>query len=290
LSKKQTDFSFDDAKKIACSQLSEVVKFMESLHDTLPNKVPIDWAILIRTFEMRVSHASSPCLFEKDVRAIFELAQQLINANPDIAQQLTLFWHLYDEAFAILKSNPKITKYSPSAIINNNLARIKNADLLAENLVSEVKGNPSTFAFPLAFLLAHVVRAETIGYAIWKQLNDVVEKFEKLGLKKYDVELICSVQNTVMKKKDKRTKQNELRSDVKAIRDSIAHGHFLIRKNIDGYEIEFNNDEYPFHRLFSKREFEKFFDLYTLLYKFQLILLNLIELLPILSTHLCMDS
>ncbi|MCW4023341.1 MAG: hypothetical protein NWF02_09305 [Candidatus Bathyarchaeota archaeon] len=243
----------------------------------------------MKTFKMRLNKASSPCLFNKDVQTIFELAQQLINVNPDIAHQLTLFWNLYDTAFAILKSNPKITEYSPSGIINDNLTRIKNADLLAEKLVSEVKSTPSTVAFPLAFLLAHVVRAETISYAIWKQLNDVVEKFEKLGLKKYDVELICSVQNTVTKY-NKRTKRNELRSDVKAIRDSIAHGHFSFRKNTGGYEIEFDNGEYPFHRLFSKKDFEKFFDSYTLLYKFQLTLLNLIELLPILSTHLCMDS
>jgi hypothetical protein len=279
--KKQTDFSFDEAKKVATHHLSALASFMENMHDTLHNKVPLDWAILLRTVEMKVSQASSPCLYEKDEQLIVDLARQLIQANPDIAQQLTQFWNLYAEVFTILKSNPKITGYAPQGIINNNRARIENADLLAENLVSEVRNNPSTFAFPVAFLLAHVVRAETIGFAIWKQLSDIVEKF---GLTKYDIELICSVQNTVVKK-NKRTKQNELRSDVKAIRDSIAHGHFLIRKIADGYEIEFNNDDYPFHKLFSKREFGKFFDLYTILYKFQLTLLLIIELLPILTTH-----
>lgn len=280
--KKQTDFSFNEAKKASAHHLSALASFMENMHDTFQNIVPINWAILLRTLEMKVNQASSPCLYEKDIQPIVDLAQQLIQANPDVTKQLTQFWNLYAEVFTILKSNPKISGYAPQGIIDDNRTRIENADLLAERLVSEVRNNPSTFAFPVAFLLAHVVRAETIGFAIWKQLCDIVEKF---GLTKYDVELICSVQNTVVKK-NKRTKQNELRSDVKAIRDSIAHGHFLIRKIADGYEIEFSNDDYPFHKLFSKREFEKFFDLYTILYKFQLTLLIIIELLPILTTHL----
>jgi len=281
--RKQTDFSFDKAKSVATHHLLELARFMENMHNTLPSKVPLNWAIELQTLEMKVSQASSPCLHEYDIRQIWDLAQQLIQANPDTTQQLTQFWNLYAEVFKILKSNPKNTGYAPRGIVIDNWTRIVNADSLAENLVLDVRNNPSSFAFPVALLLAHVVRAETVGFAIWKQLSDVAKKF---GLKgKYDIELICSVQTTVVKY-NRRTKQNELTSDVKATRDSIAHGHFLIHKIADGYEIEFNNNEYPFHKLFSKREFEKFFDLCTILYKFQLCLLIIIELLPILTTHL----
>jgi hypothetical protein len=283
--KKQTDFSFDEAKMAAIHHLSELASFMENMHYEFHNQVPLDWAITLRTLEMKVSQASNPCLQEYDIRQIWDLAQHLIQAHPDVTHQLTQLWNLYAEVFNILRSNPNNTGYAPRGIIIDNWTRIKNADLLAENLVSEVRNNPSTFAFPVAFLLLHLVRVETIGFSIWKQLSDVAEKFGLTG--KYDIELICSVQNTVVKY-NKEKKQNELRSDVKAIRDSIAHGHFLIRKIADEYEIEFNNNEkgYQFHKLFSKKEFQKFFDLYTILYKFQFTLLIIIELLPILTTHL----
>jgi hypothetical protein len=282
VSKKQTDFNFNEAKKAATHHLSIIASFMEDMNNNFPKSVPLDWAILLRKLEIKISQASSPCLNSVDIKQIDDLGKQLVQGNPDTTKQLELFYNLYVEAFSILKSNPKMG-YAPQGIIDNELARIKNADELSENLVSEAKTNRSTFAFPLALLLAHVVRAETIGYAIWKQLCDVIDNFQKLGLTKYsvdDLELMCSVHNTVIK-----GKKREVRSDVKAIRDSIAHGNFSIHKVADTYEIEFNNSNYPFHKVYSMKEFAQFFDLYTMLYKRQLALLFIIELLPILTTH-----
>lgn len=282
--KKQTDFTFEEAKTMATHYLSVLGNFMESMNQEFKNKVPLDWAILVRELELKVSQASSPCLEKNEIRPILDFARQLIQANPDIRKQLTQFWNLYSEAYRILKSNPGIGGYAPQGIINANRTQIDKADLLAENLVSEVKKNPLTFASPVALLLAHVVRAETVEYSFWKQLNDVVDKFGKYGLGKYDIALICSVQSTVAKY-DKRTKKNVLRSDVRAIRDSIAHGHFVIREIEYGYEIEFDNDEYPFHKVFTGIEFYKFFDLHTMLFKIQLGLLIIIELFPMLAFH-----
>ena len=76
-------------------------------------------------------------------------------------------------------------------------------------------------------------------------------------------------------------------TDVRAIRDATAHGRFKIHMLGNDWMIEFDNDEegYSFCKRFSQKEFTKFFDMHTLLYKLQLHLLVILELLPILATH-----
>jgi len=275
--------TFDEAKKVAIHHLSEIANFMENLNNLFHDRVPIDWVILIRTIEMKVNQASACCLEKKDVQLFLDLARQLIQGNPNATQQLAQFWNLYSEVFKILKAHPNLKHVLPN-IINNNWNRIEKADSLAEKLVLEAKNDPSSFAFPTALLLAHVMRTETIEYSFTKQLSEIVDKFKKHGLKEYDIALICSVYNTVLKH-NKRTNETELRSDVRAYRDSIAHGHFTILKTMDGYEMKFDNEEYPFKKVISTKEFYKFFDLHTILYKTQFILLMIVELVPILTTY-----
>lgn len=276
--KKQTDFTLDEAKKAATYHLSMLASFMESMHDQLVSKVPLNWAITLRTIEAKVRKTSNPCLSHSEIRQIWDLAQQLIQANPDITLQLSLFWDLYDDVLKILGSNRNVPGYAPQNVINQLRPRIKNADALAERIVSTVKNSVSDIRSPVALLLVHLVRTETIEYSLRKQLDDAIKRHGLQG--KYDVEIICSVGNKVRK-------GDEWRTDVRAIRDSTAHGQFEIHSSGDDWEIKFDNNEegYNFHKRFSKKEFTKFFDLHTMLYKFQLHLLIIIELLPILVTH-----
>jgi len=252
---------------------------MEDMSNTFPKSISFEWSKQLQKLNIKVSLASNPCLNIQDVLLIEELATQLIHAHADTEKQLEQFWSLYNEAYTILQSHPK-TGYAPQGIIDDELDRIRHGDKLAEKLVLEA--DRSTFAFPLALLLAHVVRTETISHAIEKQLCDVIEKFENLGLTKFnknDTEFMCSVHNTFFKG------NKQVRSDVKVIRNSIAHALFSIRKVVDSYEIEFNNSAFQFYKVYSMKEFGQFFDLHTMLYKRQLALFFIIELIPILTTH-----
>jgi hypothetical protein len=278
MTKKQTDFTFDEAKKVATNHISIIASFMEDMSDNFPKAVPFDWALLLRQLELKVSQSMSPCLGIYDIKQVEDLAIQLIHANPDTEKQLERFWSLYSQVFNILKSNQK-QGYAPQGIIDDQLDRIRKGDKLAENLI--LNADHSTFAFPLALLLAHIVRTETISNSIRKQLCDVIDKFEPLGLtgfSKDDVEFMCSVHLTYCKGKT-------VRSDVRVIRNSIAHALFSTRQIGKEYEIEFNNVDFQYHEVLSIKEIGKFFDLHTMLYKRQLTLFFIIELLPLLSTH-----
>lgn len=253
--KKQTDFTFDEAKKAATHHISIVASFMEDMSDNFPKAVPYDWAILLKQLELKVNQSSNPNLNIYEIKQVDDLAKQLIHANPDTEKQLEQFWDLYAEVYRLLQVNPN-NGYAPQGIIDDELDRIRTADTLAERLVLEAK-NRSTYEFVLALLLAHVVRTETIGYAIWKQLCDVIETFKKIGLTKFTIdntEFMCSVNGTFLNFKNK-----QVRSDVKTIRDSIAHAHFKIQKVGQSYGIEFNNKHYRFEKTYSLKEFGMIF-------------------------------
>lgn len=126
----------------------------------------------------------------------------------------------------------------------------------------------------------HVVRNESIQDAITKQLEDAITIFELNN--KYDKIDMCSVQFKVEKGKIWVT-------DVKAIRDATAHGHFQIHRVKDNdWALEFNNKTkgYNFHKVFSREEFQRFIDQHSLLYKFQIHIWMIFELLPLLASHL----
>ena len=161
-------------------------------------------------------------------------------------------------------------------MIMKTKTEIDNADLLAENVVNDLQGNKSTLTSFMALLSTHINRTEKIEYSIRNQINDVITRF---NLQSYDAKFMCSVQNKVRNSEEK----DGWRTDVRAIRDSIAHSRY----RIEGRTVEFNNTThgYNYHKVFSNEEFYHFFDLHTLLYKFQLVLLIIIELLPVLATH-----
>ena len=277
--KKQTEYTFDEAKKAAIERLSVLANFAESLHDKSLDKALFQWVIKLRTIEAKVGKASGRCLSKLEIEQIWRFGQELIRGNPYLNSQLSQFWNLYDDILKKLRLTRSSTGYAPRAVIGQLKPRIKRADALAESIVSATQSEVSTILSPAGLLLVHIVRTESIGYALLKQLKDAVEKH---GLQdKYDVETICSVQSKVKK-------GPEWRTDVRAIRDATAHGRFKIHLLENDWAIDFDNDEkgYSFHKSFSRKEFTKFFDLHTLLYKLQLHLLIIIELLPILTTHL----
>lgn len=277
--KKQTEYSFDEAKEEAVQSLSVLARFSESLHIESLDQTLFERVIALRSMEGKIRKASRRCLLDSEIKQIWDFGQQLIQFHPDLMSQLSQFWNLYHHVFETLRSTESGPGYALRGEISQLKARIERADALAERIVSAAKKQVSNILSPVVLLLVHVVRTETIERVLQKQLKDAVKKH---GLQsKYDIEAICSVQSKVKKGLDWRT-------DVRAIRDAIAHAWFEIFMLQNDWAIEFDNDEkgYSFHKRFSRKEFTEFFDLHTLLYKLQLHLLVILELLPILTTHL----
>jgi hypothetical protein len=276
--KVQTELTFDEAKKAALENLSVLASLAEKLHDELLLRELEQWAIVLRTLEAKVMHATTRCLSTFEIEHIDDFRKQLIILIPNLTPQLTQFYCLYNDIFGILKEKDSFG-YALQTIISESKLRIDAADKLSYDVVSSAKGQMSNMLSPVALLLIHVVRAESIEYPLRRQLQDALRRFSLQS--KYDVDAMCSVSSKVKK-------GSRWVTDVRAIRDAIAHGHFRIEMLSGDWVIEFNNNEhsYNFNKHFSREDFFEFFDYHTLLYKLQLALLMVLELLPILVTHL----
>jgi hypothetical protein len=236
--------------------------------------------------EEKIKKASARCLLDSEINQISIFGGTLINFRVDLKPKLSVLWALYHEVLHILASTKSSEGYHLQKIITTLKERIEQSDELAGKIITEVKRNPSNLLSPISLLLMHVIRTESVEYAIRKQLEDAVMTFNLQN--KYDITDMCSVQFKVTKGK---TKENKIKwvTDVRAIRDATAHGHFQIHVlNDNDWAIEFNNNEegYNFHKTFSREEFQRFFDQHSLLYKFQFHLWMVLELLPLLATHL----
>lgn len=284
MSKKITEFTFEEARSASVQRIAKIADFMENLNCLKPKEIPVEWAILLRTLELKIQKSSSPCLKEWEVEQIIDLAYQLSQANPEITNQLTEFLKLHIEILNSLKKNPLNPVYKIQGIIQDNWSEIITSDSNAENLVLEINRNKNSTNYTTinAILNSHLGRTEKIEHFIRKQLQNDVKNYYRKG---YDIESMCSIRHKVKK-------GNGWRTDVRAIRDSIAHYKYKIIPVGDSFDIAFDNDEegYNFHESFSAKEFYHFFDLYTVLYKIQLHLLIIIELLPVLATCLLKEK
>jgi len=276
--KDQTQLSFDEAKNAAVENLSVLANLAEKLHDTLLLLELEQWAIVLRTIEAKVKRATTRCLSTFEIEQIDDFRRQLIILIPDLMPQLKQFWNLYNDILGILKRKDS-SGYAPQWIISEFKSRIDAADLLSFDVVSSAKSQTSNILSPMALLLIHVIRTESIEFPLQQQLQDAIKKF---GLQsKYDISAMCSVHSKIHRGSSSVT-------DVRAIRNAVAHGHFKVEMMHGDWVIEFNDKDdhsYNFNQRFSREEFLEFFDRHTLLYKLQLALLMVVELLPILVTH-----
>lgn len=284
----QSNFSFVGAKKAARDRLSIIATFAENLDNITPNRGFLQWAIELRTLQEKINRAIKRCLTNDEIGLVYAFGKVLVKYRTDFQLKLESLWNLFHAIFGDLKLQRSVPSYEPLGNITKLIKRIERADKLTEKLVKEVVTDSSSIRSGTSLLTAHVKRVESIEYAIRKQLEDAVDTFHLQG--KYDAVEMCSVQFKV-----KRTWKGATRwvTDSRAIRDAISHDHWeIIEDDNNDWSIHFNNTKmgYNFHKVFTRKDFHRFFDDFSMLFKLQLHLMYTLELLPLLSTHLALSQ
>ncbi len=262
--------TFEYTKKYTVMRLSRLVSLAESLDSQFPGRGFIDSTIKLNLLQLKVEKASERCITDTDFSEIQKFGLQLISFDERLALKLKDMWLLYYDVFLFMSKEMK--PYDLQGIIHELVERINETDGLSNNVILAARNAAPTILTPMSLLLINVIRTETIEHIMIRQLQNAVEQ---CGLEeKYDIFEMCSVTQKVQKGKRWVT-------DVRALRDAIAHGHFRIETTNPEWSITFENKEfgYNFKKTFSKKEFERFFDTNSTLYAFQLHLLMVFELL-----------
>jgi hypothetical protein len=113
-------------------------------------------------------------------------------------------------------------------ILTNSLEKVNSVKAITKLIVTEVLKNPNNILSITSTLLTLTILVETHEY----ELMNILKKMDKSTRLNMDIEGLLSVESKV--KKD-----NQWRTDVRAIRDAIAHAKFKI--NSTNYQITFEN-------------------------------------------------
>ena len=281
VAKKQTEFTLEEAREAALSDLAFVITFAKNLGTVTELSAPAAWVAVLESLRNKVRIAVGPSLPESEIRSVFDFGQMLITSIPSIASQLSAFWSLHEAIAARLQGPEAERGYQPERRIAELSRRIDDSDRFGLVVVREAQHSSGVLALG-AILMVHVARVDTIEYALMKQLGEAVRRF-KLE-EEFDPAAICSVEEKVPLQRKGKT---EWRTDVRAIRDAAAHFKFRFEISPNDWSIEFSNHDrgYQFDRKFTRKEMMRFFDTHTLLYKSQLAMLKLSMILHVLVTH-----
>lgn len=274
--KKPMEWSFEEVKVVANQRLEDLISFAESYYEIQATPEWSTWLDVFRHLAEKIGGADEPNLSEQEIRLVWEFAQHLIDGTDAHKKKLRSFWEIFEEIAEIEKAGKGYGTYEPRRRILDKSDEMLRADKVARKVVHAVSEAPTPILEVTGLLLAHQIRVESIEYPIRKTIEDALAEYELSG--GFDPWEMCSVENKVKK-------GDEWRTDVRALRDATAHAWFDIEDEEDEWIVVFDNltDGYSFERSFSREEFRRFFDLHTLLYKIQLQLVCVQELLPILA-------
>jgi len=139
-----------------------------------------------------------------------------------------------------------------------------------ESFIKDTQNQSNLFAL----FYFHVIRVDAFEDSIKNPLKKLLEKYELN--QKYDVEEIFSVKQKV-KRKD-----NRYITDIRAVRNFLAHFQFEILDNQDEWKIHFKSGDSPkdkiiFDETFSKEQLVEFLNNSNILYQSQFMLTLLLS-------------
>jgi len=180
-----------------------------------------------------------------EVAKIFlDILQIIIGWNERIENQLYLLWDAYTEITKI--SNQNKVPFSPAKKFSENVEKILQTHSIYEDIILESKKIKSEKTYFYSLFYFHIANTETLGNALLKEFH--LEK-------DYDPFTIFSV-------KTKIPRGESFDTDIRTIRNALAHFNYKIIKEKNYWKIKFSMNDYGynFNKLFTRNEFVKFLD------------------------------
>jgi hypothetical protein len=270
----------DYTRAFASQALDLVVSHFESIHNRFPDLELLDCIIELSVLSELTKKAEKPIFTHNKITKIINVAlQYVVEWNPDLKKQLTMFLRAPLEIGKISHTDPNLPPYAPLKYAEKDFERLRDAHNDYVNVIKKIDTPAINEVQLRAILLGYISKMETIGHAFEKQFEELLGSFELSS--KYDVTEIFSI--------NKKISRNTIYvTDSKAIRDSLSHGRYKIISLPNSWEIHFNNnkDGYNFNEKYSYDEFIRFLDNNHKLYISQLVILMLIAANSYLKKYL----
>lgn len=204
-------------------------------------------------------------MLDIDAPKIFtDLVRIIIGWNDNIENQLYLFWDAHTKI--IQRSNETKIPFKPIEQFTIKMEKIIQAHLIFENTFLESKKASTEKLFLYSMFYFHIINTDSLGDALINQFKNLLKQFNLEN--QYDTETIFSVIR-------KNPRGNEFDTDVRTIRNALAHLNYEIQYSKKSWLINFsmNDHGYNFSKKFTEKEFIEFLKNSYYLYESQLALL-----------------
>lgn len=246
-----------------------LVRFAENIVFRFPEKKYVD-AISKLEFLKNKIH-SSELIAEDIIKYCYPTRDMLIQFYPPISKQLSFYWNMHMDILE--KINQGGVKVQLNTIDENKVIQMGTLNKLHVKTMEHFLTN-SNQSHLFALFYFHVLRVDTFENSIKQPLKKSLKKYQLNHL--YDIESVFSIKHKV------KTKNDEYITDIRAVRNCLAHFKFEILDNQNEWKIYFKsgediNDRTIYHESFSKNQLIEFLNNSNMLYQGQFMLYLLLS-------------
>jgi len=280
--------NFRGNRTTALISIEKLLVFAKDLNNIYPDIGFVDTINEITRVKEILSKATDRCLTDSQIDAFRRFGDLITNNinfgkkhfHSNIQSKLSRFWSIWGNILFAPKPletifwrlNPTLTQEDQVKVLINSFETTSSVNTITSLVVKEVKNNPNNILSITSILLTLTIRKETHEY----ELNNILRNMIKSTNMNVDIEDLLSVETKVQK-------GTTWKTDVNAIRDSIAHAKFKI--NSTNYQITFENIGKGYNFVLTKtvEELLFFYEDYDKMLKLQSRLLSITLLIALLK-------
>src|SRR5579872_513324 len=261
-SKSPRTFSFNEAQTICLKAFKYVLSFVKGIDAWVPSAGFAQPIANFETLMSKIQQTKGPFLTQTEYDVYIKpILDKIVTWRPAVANQLLKFWDAQNTVGKIAAGDPSKPQYNPMDKAIEAIEEMAEASKIYLRATDMVVKHPQERLFLYALFHSHILRTETVEYAIRKDFESIINQFNLQT--KYDLYEIFSVESKVA------NRTGGFNTDARAIRDAFGHFQYKISNVGTSWEIEFltTRPGFFYNKKFTANEFLTLMENTDLLYK-----------------------
>lgn len=240
----------------------------------MPEKKHIDAIAKLEFLKNKINKSESSFLITDDIiEYCYPMRDMIIQFTPLISKQLNSYWNVYIDIMNEI--NQKGVYVHLESVNENEIKQMGILSKLHSKTMKQFLADTSNPSHLFALFYFHVLRVDTFE-------NSIKEPLKKI-LAKNELDYLCDTENMFsIKYKVKRKNNKKYITDIRAVRNCLAHFKFQIVDDQDNWKIHFkmgenSSDSAYYDESFSKEQLVEFLNNSNILYQSQYMLVSLLS-------------
>ena len=226
----------DEIPKLLANLLESILKFSEFVADQNPGEYNTHILLMLETIKESLEKNNLPLPKESMIEFEARLIEFLITWHPKIQTQCREFHKVYEQIYKMdekLFSNPDD---HPLTLIMKNHDRYYRGSKVSEKIIQNYDYKAITEVDFYSYFFAIMITAESMEYYYYTSFKKYVKNY---SIQDIDAEEIFTIN------KKWRDKYGNMISEIRAMRNAIAHFNFATKFDEENMNLEITFFAYP---------------------------------------------